>query len=159
MTNEDIIAWSVAAVAVAFIVLCGYLIALLRAAQRSLGTAQSAMQEVKETVQDLQGEVGKLAASVNAAAEDVRGKLRSVDPLFDAVQDVGVVLGEVTGAAREAAKGLAMSARKQAASLSGDSPVPSWLRKTAFAARIATVVKEQWQGRKESTHSHVKEEI
>lgn len=159
MTNNDIMAWSVAAAAVAFIVLCGYLISLLKTAQRSLGTAQSAMQEVKETVQELQGEVGKLAASVNAAAEDVRGKLKSVDPLFDVVQDVGVALGEVTGAAREAAKGFAKSARRQASALAGDGPVPSWLSKTAFAARVVTAVRQQWQGRKESTHSHVKEEI
>lgn len=134
--------------AVAFVVLCGFLISLLRTAQRSLGTAQSAMQEVKETVEGLQGEVKKLAESVNDVADDLRGKLRSTDPLFDAVEDVGIALSELTGTARKAAKGFASSVREQAASTEGKQPLPSWLQWVALGSRVVTSLKNGREERK-----------
>ncbi|WP_158602440.1 DUF948 domain-containing protein [Cohnella endophytica] len=148
MANNDILVWIVAVAATAFVVLCGFLIALLRTAQRSLGTARSAMQEVKETVEGLQGEVKKLAESVNDVADDLRGKLKSTDPLFDAVQDVGIVLSELTGTAREAAKGFAHSVRKQAASSEGQQRIPSWLQWVVMGSRVATSLKQGWNERK-----------
>jgi uncharacterized protein YoxC len=152
--------WSIAVAAVAFVILCGFLISLLKMAQRSLVTAQSAMQEVKETVEGLQGEVKKLAESVNDVAEDIRGKLQSTDPLFDAVQDVGILLSEVTGTAREATKGLALSIRKQAASLEeGNGVSPSWLRWAALGSRVATSIHKGWKQHREQSHSLGKEEI
>jgi uncharacterized protein YoxC len=136
MSNPLIIAISVALAAVAFVVLCGYLITFLKTAQGSLVTAQSAMQEVKETVEGLQGEVKKLAESVNDVADDVRGKLQSVDPLFDAVQDVGVLLSEVTGTAREATKSMGESLRRQAASIEKDKTMPNWLQWAAIGSKV-----------------------
>lgn len=160
MDNNDIMTWSIAIAAVAFVVLCGFLISLLKTAQRSLVTAQSAMQEVKETVEGLQGEVKKLAESVNDVAEDIRGKLQSTDPLFDAVQDVGMLLSEVTGTAREATKGLAHSIRKQAASIEeSDVVTPSWLRWAKLGSRIALSIHKGWKQQREQSYSLGKEEI
>lgn len=145
MDNNDIVTWCIAIAVVAFVVLCVFLIHLLRTAQRSLMTAQGAMQEVKETVEGLQGEVKKLAESVNDVADDLRGKLRSVDPIFDAVQDVGVLLSEVTGSARIATKSLTHSLRENAASIeSGSRSSPSWLQWAAAGSRIFMGLRKGW---------------
>jgi uncharacterized protein YoxC len=158
LENNDIVTWSAAIAAVAFVVLCGFLISLLKTAQRSLVTARSAMQEVKETVEGLQEEVKKLAESVNVVADDIKGKLQSTDPLFDAVQDVGIMLSEVTGTAREATKSFTHSIKKQAASIEAGSASPSWLQWAALGSRVVMGVQKGWkQG--EQAHSYAKEEI
>lgn len=159
LTNDDLLAWSVAAIAAAFIVSCGYLIALLRAARRSLDTAQAALQEVKATVRGLEGEVVKLGETVNAAAEDVRSKLACVDPLFGAAKEAGIALGEMASAAREAARGVAGKVREHFSGDESDERSRSWIGKTASALRIATLLGKAWIDRKGSTYSHVKEEI
>lgn len=159
LTNDDLMAWSVVAIAAAFIALCAYSIALLRTARRSLGAAQAALQEVKATVRELQGEVGKLGETVNAAAEDVRGKLASVDPLFGAVKEAGVALNEMTSAAREAAHGVAEKVRERFADRDAGERHRSWIGKATDAIRIATLVGKAWTQRKGSTYTHAKEEI
>lgn len=159
MTNNDLMAWSVVAIAAAFIVLCGYLIALLRTARRSLGTAQAALQEVKSTVQELQGEVVKLGETVNAAAEDVRWKLASIDPLFGAVKQAGAALNEMTSVAREAAHGVAEKVRERFSSEGAKERHRSWIGKATDAVRVASLVGKAWMERKGSTYTHAKEEI
>jgi len=149
MDHNELIAWSVALAAIAFVVLCGFLISLLKTAQRSLVTAQSAMQEVKETVEDLQGEVKKLAESVNETAEDIRGKLQSTDPLFHAVQDVGIMLSEVTSTARQATRNLASTIREQTASKEGNDAIPSWLHWAALGSRLLMSVQKGWKQQKD----------
>jgi len=158
-TNQ-IIAWSVAVAALAFVVLCGFLISLLRTAERSLAAAQSALQEVKSTVDGLHGEVRKLAGSVNEVASDVKGKLQSTDPLFHAVQDVGIILREVTGTAREATKSLSASLRKQAEATSRHGPAhPAWLKWVTLGSRIATAVRHGGKSGKEPSFAAAKEGI
>ncbi|TFE25788.1 DUF948 domain-containing protein [Cohnella luojiensis] len=156
LENNDVMTWSIAIAMVAFVVLCGFLISLLKTAQRSLVTAQSAMQEVKETVEGLQGEVKKLAESVNAVTDDIRGKLQSTDPLFDAVQDVGILLSEVTGTAREAANSFTHSIRKQAASIEGKNIAPSWLQWAALGSRVVMGMQKGWKQQREQSHSYEK---
>ncbi|WP_239618501.1 DUF948 domain-containing protein [Cohnella mopanensis] len=157
MENNEIIAWSVALAAIAFVILCGFIISLLKTAQRSLVTAQSAMQEVKETVEGLQGEVKKLAESVNDTAENIKSKLQSTDPLFHAVQDVGVLISEVTGTARRATENLANTLREQTASKDGNNPSPSWLQWAALASRLIMSAQKGWKQQKD--RSYAKEEI
>jgi uncharacterized protein YoxC len=158
LENNDIVTWSVASAAVAFVVLCGFLISFLKSAQRSLVTARSAMQEVKETVEGLQGEVKKLAESVNDVTDDIRDKLQSTDPLFEAVQDVGIMLSEVTGTAREATKTFTHSIKKQAATIEAGSTSPYWLQWAALGSRVVMGMQKGWkQG--ERAHSYAKEEI
>jgi len=159
LDNNDIMTWSIAIAVVAFVVLCGVLISLLRTAQRSLVTARSAMQEVKETVEGLQGEVTKLAKSVNDVADDIRGKLQSTNPLFNAVQDVGVLLSEVTGTAREATQSLTHSIRKQAASMDGKDVTPSWLQWAVVGSRVINSIQKGWKHSREPSHSYAKEEL
>lgn len=151
MENNDIVTLCIAIGVVAFVVLCIFLIQLLRTAQRSLITAQGALQEVKETVEGLQGEVRKLAGSVNDVADDLRGKLQSVDPLFDAVQDVGVLLSEVTGTARIATKNLSQTIRQKAAAMEpGGHSSPSWLQWAAAGSRLFIGLRNGWMAREHS---------
>ncbi|MFC5702263.1 DUF948 domain-containing protein [Cohnella faecalis] len=141
MSSNEIIAWSVAAAAASFMALCVFLILLLRA-------TQSAMREVKMTVESLQGDVKKLAATVTEVTDDIRGKLQSTDPLFDAVKDVGELLSEATGAARHASRGIAHAFNLQAAAAThqaDDAPTPAWLRWATIGARVAIGLRKGWQ--------------
>ncbi|WP_372631644.1 DUF948 domain-containing protein [Cohnella sp.] len=158
MDNNDILAWSAALAALAFIVLCGFLISLLRTARESLITARSAFKEVKETVEELHDEVSRLAVSVNDVASDVKLKLRSTDPLFRAVQDVGAMLGELTGTAREATRSLSNAVRKQAAASEAEAgPVPNWLRWAAIGSRIVTRLRKDKEFGVKRPYSQAKE--
>jgi uncharacterized protein YoxC len=158
LENNVIMTWSIMITAIAFVVLCVFLISLLRTAQRSLVTAQSAMQEVKGTVEGLQGEVKKLAESINDVADDIREKLQSTDPLFEAVQDVGLLLSEVTGTAREVTKTFTHSIKNQAASIESGSKHLSWLQWAALGSRVLMGIQNGWKQREQS-HSKSKEEI
>jgi len=158
MGNQDLLAWSAAVAALAFVVLCGFLISLLRTARQSLMTAESALKEVKETVEGLRGEVGRLAVSVNDVASDVKGKLRSTDPLFLAVRDVGTLLSEVTGTAREATRSLTNTIRKKAAaSEERAGSVPKWLEWAAIGSRIAVSLRKGKELRVKRSYSRPKE--
>ncbi|BBI35309.1 DUF948 domain-containing protein [Cohnella abietis] len=148
MENNDIMTWSVVIAVIAFVILCVFLISLLRTAQRSLVTAQSTMQEVKGTVEGLQGEVNKLAESINVVADDIKGKLQSTDPLFDAVEDVGLLIREVTGTAREATESFTLSMRKQAASKEDSKDPPSWLQWAVIGSQVFRSVEKGWKQQK-----------
>ncbi|WP_256761198.1 DUF948 domain-containing protein [Cohnella sp. WQ 127256] len=159
MENNDIMTWSVAIVAVSFVILCGFLISLLKTAQRSMVTAQSAMQEVKETVENLGDEVKKLAESVNEVADDISGKLQSTDPLFEAVQDVGILLSEVTGTARKVTQNFGHSMSQQATAAEENEVTPAWLEWAVLGARVVRSIQKGWKQQREQPHSYKKEEI
>ncbi|WP_169306646.1 DUF948 domain-containing protein [Cohnella pontilimi] len=144
MNTNEIIAWSLAAAAVAFVVLCIFLISLLKTAQRSLLSARSAVDEVKQTIEGLQGEIRQLAETINEVTTDVKGKLQATNPLFDAVQDVGLMLREVTGTAREASRNLTHAVRRQAAALDGGAPPLKWVRWISLGTRVLSGLRRGW---------------
>jgi uncharacterized protein YoxC len=145
LNTNAIIAWSLAAAAVAFVILCIFLISLLKTAQRSLVSARSAVDEVRETIEGLQGEVRKLAETINEVTTDVKGKLKATNPLFDAVQDVGLMLRDVTGTAREASRNLTHAVRRQAAAIdTGATPV-KWIRWISLGTRVLSGLRTGWK--------------
>jgi uncharacterized protein YoxC len=145
LNNNDIVTWFIVIAIIAFVVMCVFLIHLLRTAQRSLVTAQGAIGEVKMTVESLQVDIKKLAENVNLVADDLKGKLQTVDPLFDAVQDVGLLLREVTGTARIATQQLTQTYRKQAAAVeTGNEKIPAWLQWAAVGSRIFIGARKGW---------------
>ncbi|QTH40253.1 DUF948 domain-containing protein [Cohnella sp. LGH] len=160
MGNQEILAMSAAIAAVAFVFLCGFLIALLRTARQSLLAAESTLKEVKQTVEELRGEVGKLASSVNDAAFDVKGKLQSTDPFFAAIQDVGAILSDVTGTARKAARKWTDRFQKQAESAqehAAESTPPQWLKWAAIGSRLAIGLKKGKDYRAKRPYPQAKE--
>jgi len=142
LENNDILVWSVAIAVVAFVILCGFLVSLAITARRSLDTARSALQEAKESVEDLQGDVRKLTVNVNEVAGEVREKLQSTDPLFAAVKEVGIMLRELTGTAREATQSLANSIRNQAAAAETVKSTPSWLEWAILSSRLVMSIRK-----------------
>jgi uncharacterized protein YoxC len=158
LENNDIVTGSIVVAVIAFVVLCVFLIQLLRAAQRSLITAQGAIREVKETVESLQGDVKKLATNVNQVADDLQGKLRSVDPLFDAVEDVGKLLTDVTGTARIATHHLTQSFFKQSASKeNNEMKLPNWLHWAAIGTRVIAGARKGWIAQNQANKQHQSE--
>jgi uncharacterized protein YoxC len=152
LNNSGIIAWSLAAAAAAFVVLCIFLIGLLKSAQRSLASARSAIGEVKDTIEGLQGEVNKLAETINDVTTDVKGKLQATNPLFDAIQDVGVMLKEVTGTARETSLNLSHAVRRQAAAIESGTTPANWIRWVVLGTRVVEGLRKGWKEKRTPEH-------
>lgn len=145
MDSNDIIAWSVAVAALAFAFLCIYLIKTLREAQRSLASAKSAVDEVKQTIDGLQGEIKRLTHTVTDITADVRGKLQATNPLFDAVKDVGLMLRDVTGSARDASHSFASALRRQASAIDSGETKLGWLKWAGLGMRIVNGIRSNWK--------------
>ncbi|WP_164472578.1 DUF948 domain-containing protein [Cohnella candidum] len=145
MNTNAIIAWSVAVAAVAFAALCVYLVTVLKDVRRSLVSAKSTVDEVNQTIGSLQGEIQRLTHTVNGITSDVQGKLQATDPLFDAVRDVGVMLRDVTGTARETAHSFSRAMRRKASEIDSGAAKLSWLRYAALGMRVVSGLKNGWQ--------------
>jgi uncharacterized protein YoxC len=148
LNSNDIIAGSTAVAAVAFAVLCIYLITVLKSARQSLDSAKLAVDEVKVTIDGLQGEIKRLTYTVNEITTDVKGKLQATDPLFDAVRDVGVMLRDVTGSARDATFSFSRAMRRKASELDSGAAKLGWMRWAALGVRVASGIRDGWKNQK-----------
>lgn len=96
---------SAAGAALAFIFLVGYLIQTLRKGMTTLEETNETLAEVRKAVHDLSGEAEELIQSANQITVDVKGKMKTVEPLFESAQDMGEVLNSVTHTVKQAASG------------------------------------------------------
>lgn len=98
---------SVAVVAVAFVVLVVYLIKTLRAAEQSLHTTTTTLQEVQKTIDQLGFEVKQIVKQANDLTGDLQHKMKQIDPVLESVKNAGEVLNEVTLATKQVSVALA----------------------------------------------------
>ncbi|WP_018753913.1 DUF948 domain-containing protein [Paenibacillus sanguinis] len=107
---------SVAVVAVAFVVLVVYLIKTLKAAEQSLLTTTTTLQEVQKTIDELGVEVKQIVKQANDLTGDLQHKMKQIDPVLESVKNAGEVLNEVTLATKQVSVALAgrIKSRKRA---------------------------------------------
>lgn len=94
---------SVALAAIAFGGLAVYLILTLRKAMTTLGETNKTLAEVRNAVHGLTQEASQLIRNANQVTRDVKGKMRTIDPLFESAHDVGEVIQTVTDSVKKAA--------------------------------------------------------
>lgn len=92
---------SVAIIAVAFAVLVVFLIKTLKTAQESLDNVSKTLKEVQGTIDELGYEVKQTVRHANEITVDVEHKMKQIDPVMVSVKNLGEVLAEVTGAAKQ----------------------------------------------------------
>ncbi|MFC4779555.1 DUF948 domain-containing protein [Paenibacillus sp. GCM10023252] len=97
---------SVAIIALAFVVLVYYLIQTLKSLKHSLDEVRSTMVEVKNEIADISVEVKGVVLKTNQMTSDVQTKLKSLDPLFGSVSDIGQVVHELTSTVKQSAVSL-----------------------------------------------------
>lgn len=94
---------SVAIIAIAFVAAAFYLIRLLKKGTESLGETNRTLAEVRNAVHGLTSESKQLIHTANQITTDVKGKMRTVEPLLESAHDVGEVLHSVTNSVKNAA--------------------------------------------------------
>lgn len=97
-----VIEYSVVAIALAFIWLVVFLISTLQKVMVTLGEANKTLAGVRTAIQDLSSESKQLIHTANDISVDVKGKIKTVEPLFDSAQDVGEAIHSVTETVKKA---------------------------------------------------------
>lgn len=96
-----IIQYSVAAIALAFIWLVVFLISTLQKGMVTIGEANQTLVEVRNAIHDLSGESKQLLQTANEITDDVKTKIKTVEPLLDSAQDVGEAIHSVTDSVKK----------------------------------------------------------
>ena len=121
MTTVEII---LLVVAIAFVFLSIYLVRLICASCKTLSKINQTVDSLQKQLDDLGHEPRDLIHHVNEISADVQGKMKSIDPLFRAVSNVGEELELRTALLKE--KSLYKYFRSKSASFSSledDTPV------------------------------------
>lgn len=87
---------SVAFAAAAFIALAVFLILTLRKGMTTLGETNKTLGEVRNAIHGLTGEATQLMHTANQVTRDVKGKIKTIDPIFESAHNVGEVIQTVT---------------------------------------------------------------
>lgn len=93
---------SVGVVALAFVVLVIFLVRTLATLQKSLTEINHTLTEVREDLNGVSTEVKGLIRNTNQITLDVRTKMKSLDSVFETVDNVGATLEVVTSTVRNA---------------------------------------------------------
>jgi uncharacterized protein YoxC len=94
---------SVAFVAVAFICLVIFLILTLRKGMTTLTETNTTLVDVRNAIHGLSGEASQLIHTANQVTKDVKGKIQTIDPIFESAHNVGEVLQTVTESVKKTA--------------------------------------------------------
>ncbi|WP_052429276.1 DUF948 domain-containing protein [Paenibacillus borealis] len=91
-----VIQLSIALAAVAFICLAGFLILTLRKGMTTLSETNKTLVDVRNAIHGLTGEATQLIHTANQVTRDVKGKIKTIDPIFESAHNVGEVIQTVT---------------------------------------------------------------
>lgn len=91
-----VIKLSIALAAAAFICLVVFLILTLRKGMTTLAETNKTLAEVRNAIHGLTGEATQLIHTANQVTRDVKGKIKTIDPIFESAHNVGEVIQTVT---------------------------------------------------------------
>lgn len=100
---------SIACSAVAFILLVIFLILTLRKGMTTLSETNKTLAEVRNAIHGLTGEASQLIHTANQVTRDVKGKIKTIDPLFESAHNMGEVIQTVTESVKKTASALGQS--------------------------------------------------
>ncbi|WP_052504596.1 DUF948 domain-containing protein [Rossellomorea aquimaris] len=95
--------WSAVIAAVAFTILVIYLIMTLRKVMATLTETEKTLSDARKAVNGVTEEAEELIHTANQISDDVKGKMKAVDPLLESVHDVGDMLQNVTSSVKRTA--------------------------------------------------------
>ena len=106
---------SVAIVAVAFICLVFFLILTLRKGMTTLSETNTTLVDVRNAIHGLTGEASQLIHTANQVTKDVKGKIKTIDPIFESAHNVGEVLQTVTESVKRTAVEIGQTMNQESA--------------------------------------------
>lgn len=89
--------------AIGLFVIAIYLSKTLKSTSKTLDEVASTVDKMATELQGISGETQKLLDKTNDLLEDVNGKVAKIDPVFDAIGDVGTSLLGLSQSVRELA--------------------------------------------------------
>ncbi len=89
---------SVAVIAVAFVILVIYLIVMMTALRVTLRQVNFTLIEGRKHLEDVSVEVKKVIALTHEVSADLKGKMESLDSVFNSVDNMGEILEQKTAA-------------------------------------------------------------
>ena len=95
--------WSAAIAAVAFTILVIYLIMTLRKVMTTLAETEKTLSDARTAVNGITDEAEDLIHTANQISDDVKGKMKAIDPLVESAHDVGEMLHDVTSSVKRTA--------------------------------------------------------
>ncbi|MCU6796926.1 DUF948 domain-containing protein [Paenibacillus sp. WQ 127069] len=138
--NSMIIEISVAAVALAFVVLVVFLITTLRSMSALLVQTNTTIHDLQNHVVGVTKEASDVLRHTNAVTVDVLNKLHSLEPTFHSVKQVGEAVDEITTSVKNASVSVARTIKEKVAS-EAYSPTTS---KIAKAINTIPLVLDIW---------------
>jgi uncharacterized protein YoxC len=114
--NNMIIEISIAAVALAFIVLVVFLITTLRSISSLLVQTNTTIHELQHHLAGVTKEASDVLRHTNAVTVDVLNKLHSLEPTFHSVKQVGEAVDEITTSVKNASVSVARTIRDKVTS-------------------------------------------
>ncbi|MEF3303711.1 DUF948 domain-containing protein [Paenibacillus sp. GYB003] len=145
-----IIQISVACIAAAFIVLVVFLVAALQSARASLKQVNETLAHIDAKMDAISGETVKLMRQTQQIADDVQGKMKSLDTLFHSIGQVGESVHQITASVKQVSATVSNSVR-----LAGEKAVKE--RNTTAElvewASLAVHLWRKWQSRKQQSES------
>jgi uncharacterized protein YoxC len=111
--NNLVIEISVAAVALAFVVLVVFLITTLRSMSALLVQTNSTIHELQQHLAGVTKEASDVLRHTNAVTVDVLNKLHALEPTFNSVKEVGEAVDEITTSVKNASVTVARSIKKK----------------------------------------------
>jgi len=109
---------SIGVIAVAFVILMYSVIQTMKVLKGALDEMRLAINQVRTDVSHISVEMKEAIHHTNAMTLDVRTKLRSLDVVFTAVNDIGQTIQSVTGPVKEVAASLLPAREKRNAARS-----------------------------------------
>ncbi|OIU69835.1 DUF948 domain-containing protein [Rossellomorea aquimaris] len=95
--------WSAVIAAVAFTILVIYLIMTLRKVMTTLAETNKTLSDTRTAVNGITEEAEELIHTANQISDDVKGKMKAVDPLVESAHDVGEIIHNVTSSVKRTA--------------------------------------------------------
>lgn len=140
-----IIQISAACIAAAFVVLVVFLVAALQSARASLKQANETLVHIDAKLDAVASETVKLMQQTQHIADDVQGKMKSLDTLFHSVGQVGESVNQITTSVKQVSATVSNSVRMAGEQISRERNTTAELMEWAS---LAVHLWRKWQNRK-----------
>lgn len=137
---------SIACIAAAFIALVWFLIAALQTARTSMKQMNQSMERIELRLDELSAETVKTMQAAQLVTEDVHGKMRALDSLFQSIGQVGESVQQVTSSVKQVSATVSQSVKQAGQTVQGGQPrIAEAIEWAAWGFQVW----QKWQQRKQ----------
>jgi uncharacterized protein YoxC len=137
---------SIACIAAAFIALVGFLIAALQTARAHMKQMNQTLERIDLRMEEMSAETVKVMHTAQQVTEDVHGKLKALDSLFQSIGQVGESVQQVTSSVKQVSATVTQSVKQAGQTVQGQQPrIAEVIEWAAWGFQVV----QKWQQRKQ----------